>query len=440
MDEPLLRSRARPSRIYAGNEPLPDVNRAVPIALCFVAFGAWRVRALFAEWAASPGPRWDWQGKDTFPTGWLDKGDLESAMVWLVVGFVACLLAIGYRWWRGREEWGDVPLAYGVGLCAIDYLIASWPSFDRHGQVVSMPFFEPGFGLAFALALVLGYLGYMVWELATRPWRDRRVLLVGVVVVLGCTTWFSVRHGRALRESYQPSLEDGSRLTLVLPRLRYSGDAPDIPFGAGCGGVVYYERGDRLWLSSADCSGPRYRLIDSIPIARHSESTEPDRDLERLNRIRDRHAEKWNKNIGVMLDRDATAADLLLVAEDARSRFPEAWFLVVLGAQDAERVRGASLGPSNPTGPDAVGTLLKLDVHPREPFLKMHGLGDPDFERALSAWRSSAERVVEPGQKRRVLQVRLQVDPDLSVEDLNGSPWDEWAYGIGTWMLEPAPR
>jgi len=411
--------RRRPSRIYAGIELSQPVNPAVPIALCFVFYAVRRVRSLFWGMYVSSRPRRNSGGFFETPEGTLDKAELESAMDWLIVGALACLLGIAFRWWRGRREWGDVPLGYGIGLSGFVYLLASWFKFHAQGRGVSLGLFDDGFGAALLFMLVLGFLAYMCFELFTRRWRHMRVLVAGLLLIVTTVPAIALHYGIRVRLAHQLQLEDGSPLVLDLPFVRSPHSSCPGPFGAEGEVPVYFHRNGELWLGQLDFSSSPSKLVGLLPV-----DSEPATEAERrarsdkLDRMRLGLAESHRPFVPVALSSSATPGDLARVVRDIRQRFPGAQAIDVIGTTGGERARGASL--PGETGPirrhDAV--LMRLDVETREPFVVLDVQDSGSVAVALGEQLQSLTSVRDGRSRGSWIQVRLRVDESVTLEQL----------------------
>jgi hypothetical protein len=167
------RSEGKASRIYAGCDPLPPVNPLVPFALIPVLVGVDIVRTFCAQHAYGfygSGPRVEY---------------LERGILWLFAGAAACVLAIVFSWWRGRREWGDVPLGFGIGGCTFAYVLSAWFGFTHESEINSgdMNTFFIGPVL---FGVLLLFLTYLVLELVARGSAGPRavIALVAIPIVL----------------------------------------------------------------------------------------------------------------------------------------------------------------------------------------------------------------------------------------------------------------
>lgn len=167
----------KPSRIYAGSEPLGPVGPWVPIALIPVLIGVGLVRSFCAQHAY-----------ELFGTGPRVEV-LERAVLWLFAGAIACALAIAFRWMRGLREWGAVPLGFGIGACVFAYVLSAWFGFAPDGTINSgymdMAFIAPIlFG---ALVLFLSYLTLEFVARRTSPNARAVRALVALPVIVSLT-------------------------------------------------------------------------------------------------------------------------------------------------------------------------------------------------------------------------------------------------------------
>lgn len=407
-------SRRRPSRIYAGIELSQPVSLVVPPALAIVAFAVWRVRSQYAELASSSGPRWDGRGNYEVVQGSLDKAELETSLACLVVGASACVLGIAVRWWRGRREWGDVPLGYGIGLCGFVYLIASWPSFHEQRMVALMDL-RLGFPAALTFMLVLGFLSYMLLELVTRRARQDRRSLALLLAIVVFVPLLSLHYGRACNLSTFTRLEDGTALELDLPRIRVPFDRPRGLRGADADSPVYFERAGEPWLGWMAIDDSSVTLVDLVRMDADESSSDP---RERVPaRLRERLDARLPP-ILVALTRRSEPADLSRVARDAEARFPGAHTLLVLGSTAGEKPRGVVRLTEPAPGPLDESTLLELDIERREPHLVMDVLERGAWSRALEEWQEREPRPEYEDPRNPGVQLRLRVPRGVSLEEL----------------------
>ncbi|MCA8979108.1 MAG: hypothetical protein H6831_06010 [Planctomycetes bacterium] len=200
-------SRGRkPSRIYVGSEPLPPVNPLVPVALAVVFVGVDTVRSFCAQHADVPvgsGPRVEF---------------LERGLLWLFGGAAACGLAIVFRWVRGRREWGDVPLGFGIGACVFPYVMTCFLGFSRDGELNSA-YADMHFLSLVLFGAVLLFASYLVLQFVVARLRsDRRSALALLAIPLVVLSFLAHVHAVfvGLEEPLDPTdlVIDDNSLTL----------------------------------------------------------------------------------------------------------------------------------------------------------------------------------------------------------------------------------
>ncbi|MCA8979102.1 MAG: hypothetical protein H6831_06040 [Planctomycetes bacterium] len=422
----------RPSRIYAGIELSQPVNIGVPIALSIVAIAVWRLRSQFMEPYESIGPHRSYIGRLTVETGALDKSEVETSIVWLAAGAAACLLALAWRWWRGRREWGDVPLAYGLGVCGFVYLILSSA---RFGELGGISLLSGGLGVPVAVAfmLVAGFLGYMTLELAVRRRRGDRRPLLALLVVFVVVPFLALRIGRSFERATLVRLDDGSLLEVDLPRIKYSIDRPRGPLGADLGTPVYYGRGSDLWLARMDGDGDAAMLVCPILLGAEGSLT-----LEQQESIASMRArlEDYPVPISVAIGREFAPAELSRIARDARTRFPAARQLSVIGTTAGEKPRGTIALTEAPLWPLDDSVLMRVDVAPREPHIVLDRLDPEALWSAIENRRVETPRAGLQADRELDLQVRLRVPEATSIEDLGAFYANALAFNGVSMFLE----
>lgn len=229
----------KPSRIYAGNEPLAAIHPLVPLALLVSVIGVFRVQSFFAQHAY-----------ERFGSG-PGIGYLEDSILWLFVGAAACALAIVFRWLRGRREWGDLPLGLGFCTCFNAYVWAGFVYIDSEGRIgagiLDMPFLGP---VIFGVVSLLFSYTAIEWITRSRRADPRVVWLLMVPLVIGVgSTWVTMRLSR-----YGSFGSAADRLVIDDNSLRLPGDwfrhsSERLP--GTDGQLVYALKGDRLVVAQA---------------------------------------------------------------------------------------------------------------------------------------------------------------------------------------------
>jgi hypothetical protein len=415
--------RRRPSRIYAGIELSQPVNLAVPVALCFVVYALLRLRGFYqglherlsaAEW------RWRYgtsepEGVDSYH---LDQAALESALVWLIVAVIACVLGVVIRWWRGRREWGDVPLAHGLGVYGYAYVFASWVSFDDRGLValIDMEMASPS---AVVFLLTLGFLVYITLELFTRRWRERRWLFGALVALLMLVPLVGLNIVETAFERGTSFEEGGPSLMIDLPRVLEPFDAANGPLGADCGTAVYVQLGEELWLARGGCGDKAWRLEGWLRLEPAMEESAEKAQLEaEYEELARRTPPRSWPAVAVALPHDAPPSKLTEIAADVKNRFPKVVVMNVIGTTGASPVRGRVFPRRGMLNWLDHSVLMRVEVYPREQSITVDTMSVDAIRDAIRTWERANGAIRYADDRELSVQLRLRVGPGTTLEQL----------------------
>lgn len=356
-------TRRSPSRIYAGNEPLPPVEPLVPVALTVVLLGVWWLRSFFVRVAVAHESRGvgDAFGEAALEVG-ASRGGVSTALAFLLIGAAVCFAVLVRIRWRGRGVWGQVPLAYGMGVATYALVLASWLTFDPEDGTLTSPsrmLEAMPFDAKVVLAACGVAFGLLATALVSRRWctRGAPAASIACVALLAIPAAFAVVDARGLdpaataTDSIDLPVADVEFASRVYPRL-------DV------GALVYFRWEDEWWVTRVP--GPE----DEMPPAQRSSDSASSGAL--MPELRAEASALWGVPSGgalVMMPGDARAATLTEVVDHARRVAPDVEWLELVGRSSHDppiRLRSDEGGVSVVHYPWEAWLFLPLSVEPAE--------------------------------------------------------------------------
>lgn len=411
-------TKRRPSRIYAGNEPLPPVEPLVPLALTIVLFGVWWLRAFIVRTAvAHQGLR----GHDSFRDAALEsgatRGAVTTALTFLLIGAAACFAVLVRIRWRGRGVWGQVPLAYGMGVTAFALILTSWLSFlpedgtlaPTLGMLEAVPFDAKLIFAACGLAFVL-----LATALVSRRWCTRGAPAAS----LACVALIAIPAAHVLVARIEPDLDPVTSTAFELPVVE--GDfVREVHLPIQQGTLVYLLRSGEWWITRVPLWGEPLGPLMRVEESTSGERLVPELDAGELGGWAASRTQAF-----VMMRPDDPAAALGPVFRHARRFAPELKVIGLLGRAPGEPfrwTRAQGKGPLEGVFSLTARRLATLSVVPVEPSFEMGVRREPeglsfDPPDALDRVTAMEEQAYARGDD--FVGVTLHFDGDTTIRDL----------------------